>query len=230
MADEITYYVLRADNCRFEGMTKEQILTAITQAVETGTIQNVDTGFVTKIKEQNSGSAVTLWVGTQAQYNALGTKEPNCLYIITDDNTVETMQNELLNAKERVAALEDSTNLIDISDAVTIRLALPDGAALQGLTKKYVYSKMLGIVFFHIGGAIVPTEATNYFRLKQEGWHTAERGSFAASAYVNGGGAAQAVFISGEDSANIDIYYTNEKRGYTGFYVDGFYFVRGESA
>ena len=34
-------------------MTKEQILAAITQAVESHTVSDVDTGFVTTLKEQN---------------------------------------------------------------------------------------------------------------------------------------------------------------------------------
>lgn len=85
MADERIYYVICADGCKFESMTKEQILAAITQAVETGEIKDVDTGFVTTIKEQNSGAGLTFWVGTSAEYNALETKATNCFYIITDD-------------------------------------------------------------------------------------------------------------------------------------------------
>lgn len=89
MADERKYFVLCANNCKFESMTKEQILAAIEQAVSTGTITNVDTGFVTKLKEQNAGAALSFWVGTQAQYNALETKAENCFYIITDDTAID---------------------------------------------------------------------------------------------------------------------------------------------
>ena len=50
MADnERNYYVLSENNCKFESFTKEQILSAIQQAVNSGEIKNVDTGFVTKI-------------------------------------------------------------------------------------------------------------------------------------------------------------------------------------
>jgi hypothetical protein len=87
MSDGRKYYCLCDSNCKFETMTKEQILAAITQAVETGKVGDVDTGFVTKLKEKNGGNYVTVWVGTQAQYNALAAIDANCLYIITDDTT-----------------------------------------------------------------------------------------------------------------------------------------------
>ena len=81
----MAFYVICDDDSKHEGMTKEQILAAITQAVETGGIRNCDTGFITKIKEKNSGGYVSFWVGTQAQYNATAAKESNCVYIITDE-------------------------------------------------------------------------------------------------------------------------------------------------
>lgn len=89
MSDGRKYYCICESNCKFETMTKEQILAAIAQAVETGSVSDVDTGFVTKVKEQNASSAVTIWVGTRAQYNAITEKATNCLYIITDDTTGE---------------------------------------------------------------------------------------------------------------------------------------------
>lgn len=82
---ERKYYVLCGSNCRYESMTKEQILTAIQQAVSTGEIADVDTGFITTIKEQNRGNALTFWVGTTAQYNAIEEKAEDCFYILTDD-------------------------------------------------------------------------------------------------------------------------------------------------
>lgn len=87
MSDGKKYFCFCSSNCKYETMTKEQILAAIAQAVETGSVGDCDTGFITKIKETNSGSYVTFWVGTQAQYNALENKAQNCMYIITDDTT-----------------------------------------------------------------------------------------------------------------------------------------------
>lgn len=92
MADnERNYYVLGENNCKFESLTKEQILTAIQQAVDSGKIKDVDSGFVTRIKEQNKNAGLMFWVGTQAEYNALESKKNNCLYIITDDRRNESI-------------------------------------------------------------------------------------------------------------------------------------------
>lgn len=88
---ERKYYCLCESNCKFETMTKEQILAAIAQAIETGSVGDVDTGFVTKLKDMNYGTALTVWIGTRAQYNAVTERAKNCLYIITDDTTSEDM-------------------------------------------------------------------------------------------------------------------------------------------
>ena len=45
MSDGRKYYCICESNCKFETMTKEQILAAIAQAVETGSVGDVDTGF-----------------------------------------------------------------------------------------------------------------------------------------------------------------------------------------
>lgn len=77
------YYVLCDDNCRFEGMTKEQIIAAIAEATGTTPTQ-IDDAFITKIKEQNANAATKLWVGTKAQYNAIETKADDVIYIIKE--------------------------------------------------------------------------------------------------------------------------------------------------
>lgn len=102
---ERNYYVICDDNCRFEGMTKEQILTAITQAVEQGEIHDVDTGFVTTIKEQNAQKPLKFWVGTQAQYNAISAPEENTLYLITDPQIDDELQEQIDELREDVSAI-----------------------------------------------------------------------------------------------------------------------------
>lgn len=91
----MAYYVIGAGNNLYEGMTKEQILAAITQAIETHTITDVDTGFVTTIKEKNKNNPLSVWVGTEAEYNAIQNKQPNCLYIKTDDSTLEAIGEQI---------------------------------------------------------------------------------------------------------------------------------------
>lgn len=116
---ERKYYCFCGSNCKYETMTKEQILAAITQAVESGEVRDVDTGFVTKIKEQNAGGYVSFWVGTTAQYNALQTKETNCIYILTDDTSGDDLKNWIVDTfatQENVATL--ATDLEELSDDV----------------------------------------------------------------------------------------------------------------
>ena len=102
MADERKYYVLCGDKCLFEAMTKEQTLAAIAQAVETGEIKDVDTGFVTTIKEQNRGKGLTFWVGTTAEYNALTEKVQNCFYILTDDTMSDDIEKIIIDLQNSV--------------------------------------------------------------------------------------------------------------------------------
>lgn len=111
---EISYYVLDDNDCKHISLTKEQIYAAITEAIETGTITDVDTGFVTKIKEMNADKLLSFWIGTSAQYNTLTARDTNTLYILTDEST-------LGDAVEKVDELEIilntfMTNTTDIQD------------------------------------------------------------------------------------------------------------------
>jgi hypothetical protein len=39
--------------------------------------------FVAGVKETNANNDLKFWTGTQAQYNAIGTKDPNTIYFVT---------------------------------------------------------------------------------------------------------------------------------------------------
>lgn len=100
-------YVICDQNCKFEGMTKEQILTAITQAVNNGTIGNLDTGFITTIKTI-TGTPLKFFVGEQSEYEALtDDQKENLFAIITNDETkngiltiLETLQTNYTKLRE----------------------------------------------------------------------------------------------------------------------------------
>ena len=92
MADR-NYYVICDDNCKFEGMTKEQILAAIAE-VTGATPTQIDDAFITKIKEQNRNSPLKFWVGTNAQYNEL-TPVGGVFYIITDADPLTDIQTQI---------------------------------------------------------------------------------------------------------------------------------------
>lgn len=131
MPNERKYYVISNDNCRFESMTKEQILAAITQAVESHSISDVDTGFVQTLKEQNHGTGLKFWFGTTAEYNALQTIEPDVFYILTDDTkfddieaNIQSFRDELEAMGEIVSGLSDTiathtSEITEMSDSLT---------------------------------------------------------------------------------------------------------------
>lgn len=103
---ERKYYVLCDSNCKFESMTKEQILTAIAQAVESGEIRDVDTGFVTTLKTIN-GTPLRFFAGTQAEYEALTDEEKVNLYaIITNDTTVSAITEAIEAVKASCEGLQ----------------------------------------------------------------------------------------------------------------------------
>lgn len=110
MADTPKVYVICDQNCKFEGMTKEQILTAIIQAVNEGTIGNIDTGFITTIKTIN-GLPLKFFVGTESEYNALTDEQKNGLYaIITNDSTRENMEELLETVSKSLNELIEGLN------------------------------------------------------------------------------------------------------------------------
>lgn len=85
-----------------QGMTKEQIITAITQIVESGSVGDIDTGFVTTINEILHHTGFRIAVGTTAELQALadaGQMEDNVLYIPSDGDT-GWQDLELLNGWE----------------------------------------------------------------------------------------------------------------------------------
>lgn len=107
MSDERKYYVLCEQNCKFESMTKEQILTAISQAVNEGTIGDIDTGFVTKIRTINNKD-LKFFVGQQSEYELLTNAEKDNLFaIITNDTTKEALLQAISDLQKREETLED---------------------------------------------------------------------------------------------------------------------------
>lgn len=107
---ERNYYVIDEGKCLFPAMTKEQTLTAITEAVESGKIRNVDTGFVTTIKEINGNSPLRFWVGTAAEYNAIKNPEQNCFYILSDEGDGTEIE---LAISELLKSVQSLTNAVD---------------------------------------------------------------------------------------------------------------------
>lgn len=98
------YYVFDDGKNKFEGMTREQIMSAIAQATGV-TPSDADTGYITTIKEQNANKGIALWVGTQHEYNALSEHDENTLYCITDPNETAELQNEIDLLRAQIAEI-----------------------------------------------------------------------------------------------------------------------------
>lgn len=115
----VVVYALDDGANKWEAMTKEQILTAIMQAVNEGTIGDIDSGFVTTIKEMNEQKGIKLWIGTMAEYQALGGKDPNTIYLFTDDPTLQDIESNFENISNRLDEIEEKIENLDPSPTPT---------------------------------------------------------------------------------------------------------------
>ena len=114
MADELKVYALDDGSNKRQTMTKEQIIAAIIQAVNEGTIKNIDAGFISNIKELNKQNTFSFWIGTQAEFLALNEKRNDLIYLFTDDPFVN-------DVNEEIAQLQSSVDDLDtkIDDEIT---------------------------------------------------------------------------------------------------------------
>lgn len=111
-------YVICDQKCLYEGMTKEQILAAITQAVNEGTIGDCDTGFIQTVKTIN-GLPLRFFVGEQHEYDALTDEEKENLFaIITNDTTFDGINECIEQLRDELQDLTDS--LKDVLEGGTI--------------------------------------------------------------------------------------------------------------
>lgn len=100
-------------------LTEEQIITLVTNIVDSGSVGDIDTGFVTRLKEQNEGKQLQFWVGTQAEYNEIEIVQANTFYIITDDNFKEVTEQAIQALSDRIDAIEHTDYDEEISDLQT---------------------------------------------------------------------------------------------------------------
>ena len=113
-------YLLCDANCRWEGMTKEQILTAIAQAVETGEVRDIDTGFIQTIKTIN-GVPLQFFVGEQAIYDGLTDEQKKNLFaIITDDKTKDGILDALAKVNDILGGTEAVGRALQADNATKV--------------------------------------------------------------------------------------------------------------
>lgn len=131
-----TVYVICDKNCKFEGMTKEQIITAITQAVNEGTVGDIDAGFITTIKTIN-GVPLQFFVGQQAAYdNLTDAEKKNVFAIITNDTTKEALNAAIDDAATKATNAENTANAASlIVNNFETRLSTVESKASASTTK-----------------------------------------------------------------------------------------------
>lgn len=103
-------------------LTREEITTLVNNIIATGSVGDVDTGFVTRLVEQNKKKALKFWVGTQAEYNAIDNPTANTFYIITDDTFKTDIEAAIQRLTERVEEIEHpnfEAELAELQTAVT---------------------------------------------------------------------------------------------------------------
>lgn len=107
----MAYYVFDDAKNLFEGMTKEQIVNAIANA--TGlTPEQIDADAVTTaIKEQNAQKSVSLWVGTQNEYNAIQQPDEDTLYIVTDPQEIDDLQRQIDDLSREIYTMKTNAQL-----------------------------------------------------------------------------------------------------------------------
>lgn len=141
----MVYYVISDDDCKYEGMTKEQILSAIEQGLEQGYVSDPASAVFSKIKEIRASKTAQLWIGTEAQFNALSPAPSigksvvrvgtdGVLYLCSDDSTFNDFSAHVANkdnphsvtASQVGAAPVNHGHSLD-SDSVTGVLPLSKG-------------------------------------------------------------------------------------------------------
>ena len=113
------FYVLDENKNLIEGYDKQGVLSVLEQAIENGDLENIDedSAFVSKIKSLLNGTTHHIEFVTQAQYNALEADEqlvPNTYYFITDDTTVEDLEEEIGEIKQDISDIQDTLNVSGI--------------------------------------------------------------------------------------------------------------------
>ena len=137
MANRIVYCVCD-DDCRFESMTKEQILTAIEQAISQGHVSDPDSAVFSKIKEIRANEAIQIWTGTEAQFNALDPAPSvgkavvrvgadGVLYLCNDDTTFDLL-NEIA---ERGLPIEMGGTKAKTAEEARKNLDVPSNAEMH---------------------------------------------------------------------------------------------------
>lgn len=108
---EKKYYVLCDANCKYESLTKEEIYAAIADA--TGNVPSgVDEAFITSIKELHTNNNIQFWVGTEAEYNALGINGKGHVMKMDENGKIYIMPGDTVNPPHAESHRKDGSDPI----------------------------------------------------------------------------------------------------------------------
>lgn len=163
------YYVLCDSNCKFESMTKEQILTAITQAVSEGTIGDIDTGFITTIKTVN-GTPLKFFVGQQSEYEALTDDEKQNLFaLITNDTTKEGIESAIEEFQRKCDGLQTELSKFE-GDLIDGSFVVKEASTLSA--KEYTIEKPADTIEYELAEKIFKAGKTYIIVVKAAAYST----------------------------------------------------------
>lgn len=100
-----------ADKNKYEAYTKEEVLEVIQEAISSGELPEEINGLVLRFKNPVDNQSYKIAFCTQAKYNELesgGQLEANCIYYITDDSTLDDINDKLDDLDNDVDDLKDA--------------------------------------------------------------------------------------------------------------------------
>lgn len=132
-----------ADKNKYEAYTKQEVLEVIQEAISSGELPEEINGLVLTFKNPVDNQAYKIAFCTQAKYNELvaaGQIEENCYYFITDDTTIDALDNAIASLQtgfeNQENTIEDiKEDITDINDDITDldgRLDTLEGQGLDG--------------------------------------------------------------------------------------------------
>lgn len=135
MADNLNVFVLDELGNSYQGLTKEQIYTAIQNYNQTGSFGDIDSGFVSKLKEMNKQGNIKFWIGTQAEFQALETKDEETLYLFSNDPTINDIENAINDLDTSIDTINDRLDDLGFKSAVATISGTSVVPSVNSLTK-----------------------------------------------------------------------------------------------
>lgn len=125
-------YGFCSSNCKFPVYTKEQTLAVLQQAIDAGSLAGIDptqSPVVALIREKKQNKDISLWIGSEAEYNAIvpavsaslvmgRIDENGQLYFCTDDSTLQDWHDSTLQEAREEMTAAAAANMQAVEEAL----------------------------------------------------------------------------------------------------------------